>query len=264
MSSVSAQADRMTISKNAPSPSWTTAPENPLIFPGPLAKTANSERTIPARLTQHSTRLFSSGRARSRNRTTSAVATTRVSGRMLYSPVSSAWASIAIGGISFPHVEVAGQQGLPRRTARQRRLTLRLDLRDDRGDRGVHLPEERLRVDPDPEDHHEDRQQVGHLPRVQVRHVPVLLVGDLPEHHPLVHPEHIDRRHDHEDGGEQRGDLGEPPELLDEARMPPFVDDPDDEEERAGGNAVVDHLEDAALDPLEVEGEKPEHHEAQV
>jgi len=44
----------------------------------------------------------------------------------------------------------------------------------------------------------------------------------------------------------------------------PLVDDPDDEEERPGGDAVVDHLEDGALDPLQVEGEQPQHDEAQV
>ena len=43
-----------------------------------------------------------------------------------------------------------------------------------------------------------------------------------------------------------------------------LVDHADQEEQRARAQAVVDHLQDAALDALRVEGEQAEHDETQV
>ncbi len=83
MSSVSAQAARITTSKKAPTPSWTTIPEKPSIFPAPRAYTENRAMPMPTRLVPQRTRLFSSGITTSRKRTKSAVATTRISGTML-------------------------------------------------------------------------------------------------------------------------------------------------------------------------------------
>ena len=43
-----------------------------------------------------------------------------------------------------------------------------------------------------------------------------------------------------------------------------LVDEADDKEERAGGDAVVDHLDHPACKALQVHGEDPEHDEAKV
>src|SRR3990170_8502001 len=57
---------------------------------------------------------------------------------------------------SLPRVEVAGDQCLAGGRVDQRRLTFRLDPRHEGRNRGVHLPQERLGVDADPEDEHEE------------------------------------------------------------------------------------------------------------
>ena len=54
--------------------------------------------------------------------------------------------------------------------------------------------------------------------------------------------------HDHEDGGVDRHRLRKPAEIRDHAGVPALVDDADREEEPAGGQPVVDHLEHTALD----------------
>ena len=55
-----------------------------------------------------------------------------------------------------------------------------------------------------------------------------------------------------------------PGQLVDVARVEAVVDHPDHEEHRPGRDAVVDHVEDRALDADLVEREQPEHAEAQV
>ena len=52
--------------------------------------------------------------------------------------------------------------------------------------------------------------------------------------------------------------------LRDHARVPPLVDDSDEQEERARRDAVVDHLEDGALQAARIEREHPQHDEAEV
>ena len=52
-----------------------------------------------------------------------------------------------------------------------------------------------------------------------------------------------------------RADLAH--DLVDLARMSPLVDDPDDQEQHAGGDAVVDLLDDAAGDSVGVQREDP-------
>src|SRR3990170_3837982 len=234
----------MTTSAKAPRPSWATIPENPSIFPLPRAYTENRAMPMPTMLVPQRTRLFSSGITTSRKRTKSAVATTRISGRMLVTLVTSAGISMTIGPIfaSIPDVEIAGAQRLARRGAFERRLPLRLDPHHERLHGAVHLPQERLGVDPDPEDEQEDRQHVGHLPRVHVQQMPVLLVRDRPEHHPLEHPEHVDRRED----DPARRHHGQPPHRLEGP--------PQDEE-----------LPDEAVQPREPErGEGDDHEDGRV
>ena len=82
------------------------------------------------------------------------VATTRISGRMLHTLVASACGSIGIGPIlALPPGgpgerllpgDIAGQPHIALRGEGQSRLPLRLDLRDQRLHRGVHLPEDRI------------------------------------------------------------------------------------------------------------------------
>ena len=55
-----------------------------------------------------------------------------------------------------------------------------------------------------------------------------------------------------------------PPNSPISQRVPAVVEHPDEEEQRAGGEPVADHREDAALDALRREGEDAEHHEAHV
>ena len=69
---------------------------------------------------------------------------------------------------------------------------------------------------------------------------------------------------DREDAGQDRRRLLEAVELGDLAGVAALVDHADEEEQRAGGDAVVDHLQDAALDALRGEGEGAEDDEAEV
>ena len=58
--------------------------------------------------------------------------------------------------------------------------------------------------------------------------------------------------------------LPQPAELGDFARVAAQIDHPDQQEQPAGGNSVVQHLVNRALHPLRVEREDAEHHEAQM
>ena len=60
----------------------------------------------------------------------------------------------------------------------------------------------------------------------------------------VVEPREAERRkrHDQEDGGEHRLDLEQPPVFRYEAGVASLVEDPDEEEEGPGRDAVVDHL----------------------
>ena len=69
---------------------------------------------------------------------------------------------------------------------------------------------------------------------------------------------------DHEERRVDRHDAREPPVLGDEAGVPALVDDADEKEQASGREAVVDHLEHAALQPGVVQREEPEHDVAEV
>ena len=81
-----------------------------------------------------------------------------------------------------------------------------------------------------------------------------------------VEPGHTDRRehHDREPGGEDRGDRLDALERADLAGVAALVDPADQDEQCAGGDAVVDHLQHAAGDRLVRERERAEHDEAEV
>ena len=55
-----------------------------------------------------------------------------------------------------------------------------------------------------------------------------------------------------------------PAEIGDHPRVAPLVEHADEEEEAARAHAVVEHLVDASLQALHIEGEHAEHHVAQV
>ena len=69
---------------------------------------------------------------------------------------------------------------------------------------------------------------------------------------------------EHHQRGEHRHALAQPAHLGDGAVVGSLVDDADEEEERAGDDAVGDHLEDRALHALLVEDEDAQGHEAHV
>ena len=178
-----------------------------------------------------------------------------------------------------------------------------LDVVDQAVDRGLDAVEHRLGVDAEEDDEPEQRCHHEPLPPGQVRRGGVVLVG-LAVEHALVGPQQVEGGQDHPDGRDDRpppaGEEGadEDEELAGEAvearepdraehherehagedrRRPlealerrdlagvaPLVDHPDEEEERAGGEAVVHHLHHAALDALGGEGEGAEDDEAEV
>ena len=179
-----------------------------------------------------------------------------------------------------------------------------LDAGDDLVHRRVEPVQERRRVDADPHRQDDQRHERHHLAEIQVLQVLVLRILDLPEHRPLVEPQHVgraqhdaaggdgrphladgedaledqeladepvegrqaDRRQHHhaEDRRVDRHHLRQPAVLRDLPGVPPLVDDADDQEERAGRDAVVDLLDDAALDAHRVEGEHAQHDERHV
>ena len=79
-----------------------------------------------------------------------------------------------------------------------------------------------------------------------------------------VQERQADRREedDHEEHRVDGHDAGEAAVVRDHAGMRPLVHDPDEEEEPARREAVVDRLEDAALDARVVEREQTQHDEA--
>ena len=64
--------------------------------------------------------------------------------------------------------------------------------------------------------------------------------------------------------GVHRHHFPQPAEFIKVARVAAFVDHADDQKQSACAQAVVDHLQDAALDALGIEGEQAEHHEPEV
>ena len=178
-----------------------------------------------------------------------------------------------------------------------------LDVGDQLVDRGFDALEHGPRVDPEEQDPGQEREHHEDLPRGHVLHLGVVTLDRAVEH-PLVGPEQVhggeddagrgDHRpplagqeradedqeladepvqpgqadraeHDHqEDEGHDRGDLLEAAELGDLPGVAALVDHPDEEEQGAGREAVVDHLQDRALQALGREGEGAEHDEAEV
>ena len=73
------------------------------------------------------------------------------------------------------------------------------------------------------------------------------------------------RQHDdHEQRGIDGHDVRDPAKFLDLARVAALVDQPDNQEERAGGNAVVDLLNHASLQAVRVQGKDSQRAESQV
>src|SRR5262252_6122466 len=155
---------------------------------------------------------------------------------------------------------------------RGRRLRLHL------GDEGAHarlrLPRERHGIDADPEDEGEHGDEDDPLARREIAEAAVLLPRHLAEDHPLVHPQHVHGGEDDAGGGddgERAAHLegaDEDAELAHEAVEPGQPDrregHHEEESERARGEAVVDHLDVAALHPLLVQGKEAEDDEAEV
>src|SRR6266571_4960918 len=81
---------------------------------------------------------------------------------------------------------------------------------------------------------------------------------------PLSPGRPMEERDDEKEHGHGGHNLPEATEVGDEPGVPPLVKHAHDQEEGAGGEAVVDHLNDAAHHALLVESEQPEHDEAQV
>ena len=168
----------------------------------------------------------------------------------------------------------------------------------------AHEVEVRARVQADPEHQDDQRQHVADLAEIHVLHGLVFGRRGLAEHGALVEPQHVGRAQDdaehrqrgvgnvrlehadedeelaheavqarqadgreHGDGEEHRKDghrRRQAAERRDFARVAPLVDDADQQEQRAGADTVVDHLDDAAGHALGVEGEDAEHQEAHV
>ena len=72
------------------------------------------------------------------------------------------------------------------------------------------------------------------------------------------------QRHDRQHRGEHRHDPRDAAVGLDQSRVAPLVDHADQEEQRAGRDAVVDHDHQRALHALHGQREDAEHHEAEV
>ena len=81
-----------------------------------------------------------------------------------------------------------------------------------------------------------------------------------------VRPRHADaaQRDDREQRREHRHHARDAAVDVDQARVPALVDHADEEEQRAGRDAVVDHDHQRALHALHGEREDAEHHEAEV
>src|SRR5207248_3581400 len=174
----------------------------------------SSAATTPASATPPRCDLLSRGGSTSSTRTTAAAASTMSTG-------SSAPTITAGGGTSGlmsacgepragpPHPPTLAApretRGAPRSRAgssEQRHAALALDLGQERRDGGLGLSGEDGGGDADPHDEDEHRHQHRPLARCQVGEPTVLLVGDLAERHPLVHPQQVDGREDDAGGGD--------------------------------------------------------------
>src|ERR1022692_1544874 len=133
---------------------------------------------------------------------------------------------------------------------------------------------------------------------------PTHLSGSFPEENALIKPQHVTSRQDNADGGEdspaeidQRGSLQNqklPDEVVEHReadagehgdhehgselrrgrghtavsinfeRMPPFIEETDHDEKGAGGDAVVQHLVNRAIESLLGETEDSKHHESKM
>ena len=180
----------------------------------------------------------------------------------------------------------------------------RIDLLDDTLDRLFEIGEERFRIDADPEGERYERQQNGVLAKVEVGKRLVHFVSDRTEHRALIEPEQIRRAEDNakrgpggprfadREGALQDGEFsdeaieqrhaerterddeidrgktghgrGQAAEFGDEARVTAFIEHANKEEERTGGNAVVDLLEHTAGKAKRREREDAKRAEAQV
>ena len=176
-------------------------------------------------------------------------------------------------------------------------------MADQRLDRRLDALQQRLGVDPEEQAQGQQRQHGGELDPVHVGEGGIL-AGGLTGEDPLEAPQHVHGGENHADGGQdgvgpvgheradQRQELahetrqaGQPDrgeghrqedpaqlgrrlphaaEGVDLAGVAPVVEDPDEEEEGAGGQAVADHGEQPALDPHGGEGERAEDDEAEV
>ncbi len=72
------------------------------------------------------------------------------------------------------------------------------------------------------------------------------------------------QRHDEEERGEHRRNAPQAAVLGDHARVAALVDEADEQKQRTGRQAVIDHLQHAAADAGVVEGVHTEHDEAEV
>ena len=183
-------------------------------------------------------------------------------------------------------------------------LTLGGHLLDQIVDRGFHFAKEAAGIKPDPEYANHQRQQHQPFPPVDIDQLLVLRIVAFAENDALVHPEHIDRsenhsassdnsigdihlerteqnqelthetigagqanrreHHDHKEGGKYWHHRENAAEILNQSRVTPFVDHADDQEERASGDAMIDHLQQRPLQTHRVESEHADHHEAHV
>ena len=177
------------------------------------------------------------------------------------------------------------------------------DVRDDGLRRRVDAVGQELREHAEHEQQGQDRGQHEHLAEAHVGKQRMLLV-DRAVRHPLVGPEQVDggeddrdrregaeppihgeRPQDHQEladevveprqadrgddreqegPGEPRHDDGEAAHLAEVTRVRSLVDHPDQQEQRAGRQSVVDHLQDAARHALVVNAKMPEDDEPQV
>ena len=179
----------------------------------------------------------------------------------------------------------------------------RLDVVDEGDHAGLDPVDHRLRIDAGEDDDPDERQQRQPLLAAELTERAVVLV-DLAVEHALVGPQEVERGEDHagggddrpparrperaeeheeladesvesgnadrrqhhdgESGGEHRGDLLDAAQVGDLAGVATLVDPSDEDEEGAGGDAVVDHLQHAAGDRLRRQGERAEDDEAEV
>src|SRR5215813_328551 len=250
----------MTRLKKMAKPSSTTIPLNERSSAPQKRSDTTREATTPTSPTTPRCSLRSRGGRRSITRSRRAVTDRTSTGAMARKFMAGATRGVTSAAVGI----------LTRREGR-RRGGLGLDLADE----GLHacLREagERHRIDTDPDDEEQHRDQHNPLAHGEVEEPSVLLVRDLAEEHALVHPQQVDGGEDDAGGGEHRGDpaplerahedeelahepveagepdgrehddheeraerghhLPDPPELLDEPRVAALVDHAHEEEE---------------------------------